>query len=130
MERLGILERAVSTGKLVSSWKASAENLFSLSFHPGGRVLSSASRGNEIKLWDIESASGRELITLVGHEGIVFSVCFRPNGGILASGSADRTVAIWNLGHYDRHIAGNLDYQISRLPLEDQNSPKIWRIRK
>jgi len=119
----------VSTGKLLNNWEAHATSIFSMNFHPRGRILASAGRGNEIKLWDTEAASGHELVTLVGHEDMVLSVCFDPEGRTLASGSADSTVGLWDLGYYDRHIAGNLEHQISRLP-EDRHDPAtIQRLR-
>ncbi len=119
----------ISTRRQVDSWKASEENIFSLSFHPNGRILASAGRGNEIKLWNAAGVSDHQLLTLVGHEDSVFSLCFHPNGNSLASGSADTTIGLWDLTHYDRHIAGNLEYQISRLPKFSQDSSSIRRIR-
>jgi len=119
----------VSTGDRLKAWEAHAASIFSLNFHPEGRILASSGRGNEIKLWDTAAASDQNLVTLVGHEDMVFSVCFHPDGRTLASGSADKTVGLWDLTYYQRHIAGNLEYQFSRLHVDRQDSATIQRLR-
>ena len=118
----------VSSGLRERSWVADYDDLYSLSFHPQGRILASCGRGREIKLWDI--ATGRRLATLEGHENMVFSVCFHPDGRTLASGSADGSVGLWDLTYYDRHIAGNLEYQIERLPAEERHGATIEGLRR
>ena len=118
----------VSSGSRERSWVASSGDIFWLSFHPQGRILASAGREREIKLWDI--ATGRRLAALEGHENMVFSVCFHPDGRTLASGSADGSVGLWDLTYYDRHIAGNLEYQIERLPAEERNGATIEHVRR
>jgi WD40 repeat protein len=45
-----------------------------------------------VKVWD--SASGRETLTLKGHNGFVASVAFSPDGQRLASASLDGTVKV------------------------------------
>ncbi|MCH9034871.1 MAG: WD40 repeat domain-containing protein, partial [Planctomycetes bacterium] len=118
----------VSSGLRERSWVADYDDIYSLSFHPQGRILASGGRGREIKLWDI--ATGRRLATLEGHENMVLSVCFHPDGRTLASGSADGSVGLWDLTYYDRHIAGNLEYQIERLPAEERHGATIEGLRR
>jgi WD40 repeat protein len=54
-------------------------------------------------VWDVSTtlntgaATGRELLTLFGHTGIVFSVAFSPDGTRLATASTDSTVKVWNV---------------------------------
>jgi WD40 repeat protein len=69
-------------------------NAASDSFSPDGSQLAGIS-GNNIKLWD--AASGRELMTLIGHTGWVMGLAFSPDGKSLASTSLDGTVRIWSL---------------------------------
>ena len=44
------------------------------------------------KLWDL--ATGREVLTLFGHDLVVNAVAFSPDGRFLATVSADGTVAL------------------------------------
>jgi WD40 repeat protein len=68
---------------------------FDLAFHPNSRLLAIPSSDNRIRVWDV--ASGREVLTLRGHNGRVLRVAFSPDGRLLASTSEDRTVKVWDL---------------------------------
>ncbi len=61
----------------------------------GDGSLLAGLRGNDVKIWD--AATGRELLTLVGHTGWVMGLSFSPDGKSLASTSLDGTVKIWSL---------------------------------
>jgi WD40 repeat protein len=84
-----------------------------ITFRPDGRILATASRDREIKLWDVET--GKLLAVCRGHTDAVNSLSFRPDGRILASGSDDRTVRLWDaatgkktvplMGHTDKVVA-------------------------
>ncbi len=42
------------------------------------------------------------------------SVSFTPGGKTLVASGFDGSLRVWDLEYYDRHIAGNLEYQIGR----------------
>jgi WD40 repeat protein len=109
-------------------------------FDPSGTLMASASLDGLVKLWEVgssepspESATAagpasarvalappsapsdprRCLLTLDAHAGEAYTAVFLPPplGHQLAVGYRDGTVRIWDLRHYERHIAGQVDYQ-------------------
>ncbi|MEE9296018.1 MAG: protein kinase [Phycisphaerae bacterium] len=102
-----------ASGSCVGTLAGHDQHIFGLDFARGDHILASSSRGNTIKLWDI--AEHRCLVTLEGHNDMVFSVQFSRDGRELVSASRDGIVGLWDLGYYDRHIAGNLAFQRTRL---------------
>ena len=66
-----------------------------LGFSPDGKLLASGSADHTIKLWDVES--GRDLLTLQGHDLAVTSVTFFAESDRLASVGLDGKVISWAL---------------------------------
>jgi WD40 repeat protein len=65
----------------------------SVAFSPDGKRLA-ASEGRTVRVWD--TATGEEVLTLPGHEGVVRRVAYSPDGRRLAAASQDRSVKIWD----------------------------------
>jgi tricorn protease-like protein len=61
---------------------------------PEGKTVASGNLDGVIRLWDI--SSGKELLTIKGHNGHVRGIAFSPGGKMIVSGSSDRTVKIWD----------------------------------
>jgi WD40 repeat protein len=90
-----------------------------VTFSPDGTQLASASQGNSVKVWEVQS--GQLLHDLRGHyqgrwywhgdSGHVHSVAFSPDGKLLASGSSDLTIKLWEVstGKELRTLRGHTD---------------------
>ena len=65
----------------------------SVSFHPSGRYLLSASNDSTLKIWDLRQ--GHILYTLYGHEGASTCVNFSPCGDFFCSAGVDTVVMVW-----------------------------------
>ena len=69
--------------------------VLSVAFSPDGKRLATTSRDNTAKLWD--AITGKELLTLRGHEGNVRHVAFSRDGDRLATAGGDQTARIWDV---------------------------------
>jgi WD40 repeat protein len=79
---------------LIVSEDAIREEVVAVTFAPDGGTLAVAV-GREVQLWD--TATGRCLHRLTGHEGKVLCLAYAPDGARLASGGYDGTVRLWDL---------------------------------
>ncbi len=78
-------------------------------------VVSGAADGT-VKLWSL--ALGRNLVTLEAFGGDTLTIQADPEGRHLIASGAGPDVLIWDLSHFERHMAGNLRYQIEQLEEE------------
>jgi eukaryotic-like serine/threonine-protein kinase len=80
--------------------------LLGVTFSPDGSRLASADSDFMVQVWDV--ATGRNTMTLKGHNGTVTGVSFSHDGSRIASAGADRSVRIWDAttGREIRKIEG------------------------
>jgi eukaryotic-like serine/threonine-protein kinase len=70
-------------------------NTLAVAFAPDEQTIATGGEDSLIRLWD--TASGREMRVLRGHNDYIESVDFSPDGRRLASGSFDRTIKLWDV---------------------------------
>jgi len=101
-----------TTGEQRAMLEGHTDDVFGLAFSHDGTMLASGGRGKPLKLWDVESRQC--LATLTGRASMVFAVLFSHDDERLFSCGADGMLGVWDLRYYDRHIAGNLEFQLTR----------------
>ncbi len=99
-EYVGLME--VATGQILQRF--SKRQVRSVCFSPDGKLLATLGYHSEIDLWD--SATGRALGTLKGHQDQIWSVAFSADGKTLVSAGDDRTIRFWDV------VAGKQQQQI------------------
>jgi WD40 repeat protein len=89
--------------------------IIGLEFMPGEPgVLVSAATDGTVRLWDTQT--GLSLATLDAFEGWeALSLSFSPDGRRMASSGSNGEAMVWDLRYFDRHIAGNAEYQLRAL---------------
>jgi WD40 repeat protein len=89
------------TGKLLHTFAGHTNLIRWIVYHPGGRLIATASDDATVKIWD--TSNGHELRTLPasdrkseGHHDSINGLAISPDGARLASAGTDGTVKIWD----------------------------------
>ncbi|MBI5961588.1 MAG: WD40 repeat domain-containing protein [Chloroflexi bacterium] len=94
-------DTATEDRRILGTMEGHTGTITSLSFSPDGRLLASASKGDEsepkysIRLWD--TLTEETVATFSDHTDMVTHVVFSPDGTVLASSSQDGTVRLWDV---------------------------------
>ena len=101
--------------KLEANLGESMSVVWGVAYRPSDtNILASCSGDGSVMLWDLSER--RNVLTLEPFGGAdALSVSFTPDGKTLVAAGYDGSLCVWDLEYYDRHIAGNLEYQIARL---------------
>ncbi|ROT37270.1 WD40 repeat-like protein [Sodiomyces alkalinus F11] len=73
-------------------------------FLPGDKVVVVGTKGGELELFDVASASLLDSVS--AHEGAVWSLQVHPDGKSMVSGSADKTAKFWTFRIVQEEILG------------------------
>lgn len=74
------------------------------SFLPGDKVVVVGTKGGELELFDVASASLLDSVS--AHEGAVWSLQVHPDGKSMVSGSADKSAKFWNFQIVQEEVLG------------------------
>jgi WD40 repeat protein/serine/threonine protein kinase len=89
-----------STGQETLTLSGNADSIFSVAFTPDGRRLVSGGRDSTIKVWDIQSAVGRDvstpLLTIIGPLD-VRRIAISPDGRRIVAGGYNGRVKVFDL---------------------------------
>ncbi|MBN1361093.1 MAG: protein kinase [Sedimentisphaerales bacterium] len=119
----------LATHSLDLRLEASTAVVWEVAYMPGHpNLLASCSDDGYVQLWDLRER--RNVRTFGRFEDSAGSVSFTPDGKTLvAAGHGEAPVHVWDIEYYDRHIAGNLEYQIARHSDELNNSMQTEQLR-
>jgi U3 small nucleolar RNA-associated protein 12 len=73
-------------------------------FLPGDKVVVVGTKGGELELFDVASATLLESVT--AHEGAIWSLQVHPDGRSVVSGSADKTAKFWDFKIVQEQVLG------------------------
>jgi len=82
----------VSSAQYLHTLTHSGGSVYSVAFHPNGRLLATGGDGGT-KVWEV--SSGRQLHTLTHGDRSVAKVAFSPDGLLLVTGGVDGVARLW-----------------------------------
>ncbi|MBI1840809.1 MAG: protein kinase [Verrucomicrobia bacterium] len=124
-----------ATGEVVGSPFRHPDGIFSMTLHPGGRLLATGCRDGAVRLWDWRESRLVQTFMHETNQGVT-ELSFHPAGDRLLSASDDRTAAVWDVGsgirlltlrHQDDLLGGRYAPDGARIiTCSSDNTARIW----
>ncbi len=94
----------------------------------GGFLFEKGKAVPEVKVWDAES--GKELLSLSGHEGVVLSASFSPDGKKIFTSGRDKTMRFWDAttGKALKTISNEKAYPSYAQPILSPDGTRIYGV--
>ena len=124
----GAVQLCTPTSRLSDGPLEHPGNVLSLSFHPSGEVLASASNNNLVRVWNMSDKSLRYEFS---RDGLAFSsVCFSGDGTTLAVGASDGRIYVLDamggqLDHVFVHSPGPLSARVNAVAVSSDGRTMI-----
>lgn len=106
----------VSTCKLVSAFEGHAGLLTDVAIRQReSMIFATASTDGTLKLWDMTHTNEPCMLTIDRFQSWeVNSLQWSPDGRKLLVGDSIGSVQVWNMRYFNRHMGGNMQYQLDR----------------
>ena len=88
--------------KILATWKAHDDTIYSLKLSPTGQGLASAAADKLARLWNV--ADGKLISSYEGHTNHVLSVAFNHDATQLATAGADREIKVWDVKSREQDV--------------------------
>lgn len=117
-----------SDGSLVKTIESTVGRIYSIRFHPGGRLLAVGGASGDVAVYD--ARTWRLLAQFHIHDGGVFNIKYSEDGRYIYSCGGDNVVRRSDFELCDKYIAGNLDYQERLHGTSKKVSPSLQQLRQ
>lgn len=108
--------RRADTLELIGSLEGHAHLPVGIVISADGQLVAAGAADGAIRIW--ERRTGNLLRTLTAGDREISRIALSPDSRRLYAGGAAGQIWTWDLNHFDRHIAGNLDFQLRRAAID------------
>ena len=91
----------LDSGSQVAKLTGHTRDVWSVAFHPQGKLIASAGEDQMVRIWNVETQ--KEVGAFRGSTGMILNVRFVPEADAIIAAGKDGAVRMWRLA--DLHIA-------------------------